>query len=91
MLAPADGSTDDAWVTEAPLPTHLGGSHATVVELQPRGAGKQCMGAIAPRAKAGYALLRYYLCYMALHALCPHAAEPALYHWGRISQEEQPW
>lgn len=37
----ADGSTDSAWAVEQPLPMYLGGSHGTVVELQPRGAGKR--------------------------------------------------
>ncbi|KAI7843914.1 hypothetical protein COHA_002456 [Chlorella ohadii] len=32
----ADGNTGGAWITEPPLPAYLGGSHATVVELQPQ-------------------------------------------------------
>lgn len=47
-LLAADGSTGNAWVEEPLLPAYLGGSHATAVELQPRGAGAHCKRTLAP-------------------------------------------
>lgn len=54
----ADGSMGDAWKEEAPLPAHLGGSHATAVQLQPRGAGEWCGGGPGKRGGKLWPCLR---------------------------------